>query len=348
LGELTLQKLVVEINRLPRDITFQSVGKKSQYRLHDVVLPNGPIFVERNNKIARISTNQLATIALACSNRPNYPLHVDRLFSAGGNTRSALETIIANTANFFVCKVQRIDNYTGEIKSEQRHFMYCPDEIHPIGEIHYKEYDSIISEVEVGVEFGEISFSNTTLADEFNNIEIKRTHTQIQIALIEIGNALNFNTWIAKNDQSIEYNNSPLKNHDGVIQTLDHVEILFNNNIKQAAEYVDCIWFTKDGKHIPAVIEIEHSTGVTSGMTRMSKLHSEMPSMRTQYVIVAPNVLRNKVVTEANQNIFSSISVGYMPYSTIRELYGLIQKYHIQGINHKFIESFIEPIIVEL
>jgi len=36
----------------------------------------------------------------------------------------------------------------------------------------------------------------------------------------------------------------------------------------QAALMIDCIWF-KNGKLMPAVMEVEHSTGVTSGLTRM-------------------------------------------------------------------------------
>lgn len=35
-----------------------------------------------------------------------------------------------------------------------------------------------------------------------------------------------------------------------------------------AANLIDCIWF-KNGKLMPAVMEVEQSTGVTSGLTRM-------------------------------------------------------------------------------
>lgn len=345
--ELTLQALVEDINQLPRNQSFRSVGGRSEYILKDVVLPEGPVIIQRGKNTVNISTNQLALVATACANRPNYPLHIDRLFSAGGNTRSVLETILVHTPHFFVCFPQRANTYTGELDSNQRHFMWCPDDSHPIGEVQEKIYESIISEIEVGVDFGDIQISSPTLEDEFENIDVKRTHIQIQIALIEIGRALNFQTWIAKNDQANQYNGAPLSEHPTVLQSLDKLDILYNHKIRQAAEYVDCIWFAENRNRIPAVIEVEHSTGVTSGMTRMQKLQSTMPSIKTQYVVVAPNRLRNKVVTEANQPIFKNLNVGYMPYSTVRELYGLIQKYQLKDVvDYQFIQPFIEMIVI--
>jgi type II restriction enzyme len=304
-------------------------------------------------KIASISTQQLARIALVCSNKPNYPLHVDRLFSAGGNTRSALETLLIHTPNFFICYPERMDNYTGEIRADQKHIMWCPEESHKLPEenanlagIMLRNYDEVITELELGVNFGEIGIPEHLLDNEFDTIEAKRTHTQMQIALVEIGRALNFKSWIARNDHYISYQNSTLGNFEGVIRSLQDAEVFYNNEIKEAASLVDCIWFTPDYRHIPAIIEVEHSTGVTSGFTRMRKLFDTMPSINTRYVIVAPNKMRNKVVSEANKDIYKALDANFMPYSTVRELFGLIQRYELKNVvNHSFVYPFMQRVL---
>lgn len=78
----------------------------------------------------------------------------------------------------------------------------------------------------------------------------------------------------------------------------------------------------------------------------MHKLKSTMPSLATTFTVVAPNYLRNKVVTEANQRIFKDLQARFMPYSAVRELYGLIQRYALTGVvDHNFIYPFMERIV---
>jgi type II restriction enzyme len=168
----------------------------------------------------------------------------------------------------------------------------------------------------------------------------------MQVALIEIGNALNFRTWIARNDRSIEVGGTKLGEFPGVIRSLGEIPILYTNEIKEAASLIDCIWFTQNIDRIPAVIEIEHSTGVISGLVRMQKLHSLAPALSTTFTIVAPNELRNKVVNEANQSVFRVLNTKYMPYSTVRELYGLIRRYSLTDVvDHTFIKPFMENVV---
>src|SRR5205823_462000 len=120
----------------------------------------------------------------ACNNRPNFPIHVDRLYSGGGNSRQAFEAILARTPHFFVCKPDRVDVYTGEIQKNLKHIMWCPDETHILGEIKDKPYREVITEVELGLDFGQIQITEANLGKEFSSIEAKTTHIQMQIALI--------------------------------------------------------------------------------------------------------------------------------------------------------------------
>ncbi len=348
--KLTITDLLNEIDALGMERIYDYFSGLSKLQITRIQKPEGPISFNRwNNQlesgIGSISTAQLARIATICSNKPNYPLHVDRLFSAGGNSRSALETLLAYTPHFFMCFPVRFDSYTGEMLQNLKHIMWCPDKQHPLGEIGISEYNETITELELGLDFGQIGITSEMLSDDLDSIEAKTTHTQMQIALVEIGNALNFRTWIAANDRHIPVRDTTLGRLPGVIQSLEDVDILYKSQAKQAASLLDCIWFTKDFSRIPAVMEIEHSTGVTSGLTRMHKLQSVIPAVSINFTVVAPNHLRNKVVKEANQTIFRELRTRFMPYSTIRELYGLIQRYHLTNVvDHTFIEPFMEAI----
>lgn len=353
--KLTVAQLVDQISQLDGNRIYSYVSGRSRLKIVSITRPEGPIgFVNINDdgtlgRSGSISSQQLAKIAIVCSSKPNFPLHIDRVFSAGGNSRSALETLLAYTPNFFICYPERVDSYTGEILTNLKHIMWCPDKKHSLGEIKVDEdYREIITEIELGIDFGYIELNQSHLSDEFASIEAKRTHTQMQIALIEIGNALNFRTWIAKNDRSIGVGDSKLGQMSGVVQSLDEIRLFYKPEIRDAASLVDCIWFADNDDRIPAIIEIEHSTGVTSGLTRMKKLRDTFPSISAAFAIVAPNELRNKVIIEANQKVFRDLRARYMPYSTVRELYGLMQRYSFSGlVDHSFINAFMERVVEE-
>lgn len=352
--KLKTADIVNALSQLGTKQAYSYPSGRGRIRVVEVTKPEGPIkFLRWGNQQSEasassgsISVNQLATVASVFSGKPDYPIHFDRLFSAGGNSRAALEALLAHTPHFFICYPRKTNPYTGEAESDLKHLMWCPNDNHPLGEVREKQYDQIISEVEFGISYGDIHIESETLEKEFASIEAKKTHTQMQVALVEIGNALNFRTWIAKNDRSIAVGSAQLGKLEGVIQSLDEIQILYNAEIKQAASLIDCIWFSKDFKHIPAVIEVEHSTGVTSGMTRMLKLKQSMPSINANFTIVAPDALRNKVVSEANNAVFRPLNARFMPYSTARYLYGLMQRYNLtKVVNHTFVEPFMETIV---
>jgi type II restriction enzyme len=351
--QLTASDLVNQIALLEIGQSYKYVSGRSALRIVEITKPEGPIIFENveadgsSGRSGSISREQLARMAYYCSTRPNYPLHVDRIFSAGGNTRSAFETLLAYTPHFFICYPKRVDIYTGEVLTNLKHFMWCPDKEHPLGAWRTTEYEELVSEaLDLGVEFGRITITEADLGTEFENIEAKTTHTQMQIALIEIGNALNFQTWIARNDRSIQVRDTTLGNLEGVIQSLEDVGIFFRRDMKEKAALIDSIWFAEDGSRIPAVLEIEHSTGVTSGLTRMSKLRETLGDITPTYTVVAPDQLRNKVVKEANDRLFRALKVRFMPYSTVRELYGLVKRYPLSGIvDTQFVRAFMEQIV---
>ena len=351
---ITSQEIVNWIDRLDKSKTYKYPTGNSSLKIIEVNKPEGPIkFLrwkptedESSASEAIISENQISTVSLVFSRKPNYPIHFDRLFSGGGNSRSSLETLLALTPHFYICYPQKASLYNGEIRSNLKHIMWCPDDAHTLGEIHRKDYEQVISEVEYELDFGEIHLDKNDLTDEFDSIEAKKVHTQMQVALVKIGNSLNFKTWIASNDRSIMVGACRLGDLPGVISSLDQISILYSDDSKRFSSLIDCIWFSDDFRYIPAVIEVEHSTGVTSGLTRMLKLKETIPAVTMPFTIVAPNDLRNKVLAEANTPAFKSMRTRYMPYSTVRELYGLLQRYNLKNtVERTFIEPFMEEMV---
>ena len=97
---------------------------------------------------------------------------------------------------------------------------------------------------------------------------------------------------------------------------------------------------------MPAVMEIEHTTGVTSGLTRMLNFSNKIPPIQTRYVIVAPDEDRDNVIEKANKEIYRDLNLKYFPYSAVEELYVICQRRHIRGVNDDFLDCYMEPIIV--
>jgi type II restriction enzyme len=345
--------LVKEIARLGINKTYGYYTGRTKIKITEIIAPEGPInFIRWDSRESEntatsgsISIKQLSTAASVFSGKPNYPIHFDRLFSAGGNSRSAFESLLAYTPQFFICYPQRTNPYTSSLEKKLKHIMWCPSDKHEIGNIGQKEYEQVISEIEFDTDFEKISVTEEMLNEEFDSIAAKKTHTQIQVALVKIGNAFNFHTYIARNDQSILVGDTQLGKMDGVIQTLDVAKILYKIESKRAASLIDCIWFTDDYDFIPAVIEVEHSTGVTSGLTRMLKFKQTIPATEMTFTIVAPDELRNKVVSEANNLAFRKLKARFMPYSNVRFLYGMIQKFSVKDVEGKIVESFMEKIV---
>jgi hypothetical protein len=176
------------------------------------------------------------------------------------------------------------------------------------------------------------------------DINVRRRHAQIQIALLMIGKQLGYRVWIARNDKGILYKGRKLGEIEGVIATLEDVKLMqvYEKAIK-AALMIDCVWFKND-KLMPAVMEVEHTTGVTRGLTRMKGLFDILPALQqTRYVIVAPDEEKGKVITEANKPQFKDLNTRFFSYSSVEELYSLCQRRRLKGVTEEFLDCFMEP-----
>lgn len=355
---LTASNLVSAINQLPLDREYQYINPRNKGRIivHNIVGTEGPVQIRRYNpskgetsknaKIENISTAMLWRLANAMNEEA--PVNVDIVFGASYNTRSVLEALLAHSPQFYFCNPGRIQFLNGrrEVKKGHKHIVFRPNDPHENG---------VLCKTNITYDISSFSHEIVQRGLELDNfkpiptmtIEQKRDHARIQVALVLIGQQLGFRTWVAQNDRGIEYEGKRLAEMEGVIDRLASEQVVsaYPKGI-EAAKLIDCIWF-RNGRLMPAVMEIEHSTGVTSGLNRMKGFYHEGPQLRdVRWTIVAPDEDRKKVLRKAQVEQFSELQTKYFPYSAVMELYSICERRKIRGVTDEFLDCFMEDCIV--
>lgn len=324
--------------------------------MDEVQLPAGPIRFRRWNpnkgetfqeaKIESISSEMIWRVANAI--QEGDPFNIDRIVGASYNTRSVLEALIALTPEFYFCYPGRIKDIDGHssIEHGHKHLVWLPSEPHQAGVLCEKKVPNMaISEIPMQ----SVTYDNLVLPPDMviggeMDIEVVRRHTQIQIALYLIGLQLGYRTWIAQNDKGILYKDKPLVEQPGMVHSLnDEGMISAFPGAEPSARFIDCIWF-QNHRFMPAVMEVEHTTGVTSGLTRMKGLQDRIPALKTRYVIVAPDEDRDKVVEEINRPQFASLDARYFAYSSVEELYYICTHRGLHGVTEEFLDCYMERV----
>lgn len=358
---LTASNIVKAIEQLPKDQWFEYISDKTNTKVKvvRVTRPEGPITIKRYSSpkgspaaatATSISVQMIWRIANAF--QPGTPINFDRVLGASYNTRSALEALMGHTPEFYWCTPGRIElaNSTQEIKPGHKHLLWRPDAPHKNGVLEKFNTDMVISEIPSANAIYEALSLPNVIGQGITDINVQRRHLQIQIALVSIGHQLGFRTWVARNDQGITYGNKKVGELDGVIVSLEQENLLKSwNDAVQAALHIDCIWF-RNGKFMPAVMEVEHSTGVVTGLARMKRLKDQLPSFKTRWVIVAPDEERSKVMKETNEPQFHDLNTMFFPYSAVDELYALCQNRKLtnKAVNEEFLDCFMEPCVPAL
>ncbi|HGG5994762.1 TPA: restriction endonuclease [Salmonella enterica subsp. diarizonae serovar 61:r:z53] len=351
---LTAMNLVNAIANLPKNRLFDYVNEVNAGKIAIVSIqqPEGPIRIKRfnpvkgetleNARVDSISSQMLWRLANAI--QEDAPINLDRVFGASYNTRSVIESLLAHTPQFYWCKLDRLQviNTRQTIKKGHKHIIYLPNTPHENGKLSEYKANIVISEMKTEVVYQSIDL-DTIRPVENMSIEEKRRHAQIQIALVKIGHYLGYRTWVAANDRGLKYNGKAIAQMDGVIDSLSHEKVLSSyEEAIEGARLIDCIWF-RNGKLMPAVMEIEHSTGIRSGLIRMKNFCDYAPRLQDiRWTIVAPDEYRSKVIECANMPQFRELNTKFFPYSAVEELYSLCERRRPKGITDQFLDSFME------
>ncbi|MDR2095219.1 MAG: hypothetical protein LBP76_06840 [Treponema sp.] len=357
---ITAANIVNELDHLNKNVYYNYIDRSNRnvIKIARIERPEGPIYIKRGKFTAgadvstageiSISANMIWRVANAI--QEDVPLNIDRIVGASYNTRSVFESLLAYTPSFYVTYPGRIENNVSasKIKAGHKHLIYLPANPHQEGILREFKTTKVISEIPSQLAIYEsLAITQTSPGGDRGaiDIEVERRHAQIQIALYLIGRQLGFKTWIAQNDRSIVYNNQKLGEMEGIVISLKDQQLLmaYQDAVK-AALLIDCIWF-KNGKLMPAVMEVEHSTGVISGLSRMKNFKDRFPPFPTRYVIVAPDEDRKKVLQECGKQQFRDLNPLYFPYSSVEELYSLCQRRNLKGVTEDFLDCFMEKTV---
>ena len=191
---LTASNIVKAIMGLPTNRWYEYINmrSKSQVRVVSTAGPEGPITVERQNptkgsvKKETISSKMIWRIANAFS--PNTPINFDRVLASSYSTRSLLEALMAHTPQFYWCTPGRIElvNNSTEIQVGHKHLMWTPEHPHKNGVLAKSLLGSeqAISEIPSQTVTYEALTALGSATSTPLDIQVKRRHLQIQIALI--------------------------------------------------------------------------------------------------------------------------------------------------------------------
>ncbi len=354
---LTASNLAYFINQLDKQQTFNYINPRNKglIKLVNVTLPEGPISIkrwilgkrtEKEAKVESISTEMLWRVANSFIE--NTPVNFDRVLGGSYNTRSVLEALLAHTPQFYFCNPGRFETKASVTvtKKGHKHLLWRPNEPHKRGIVQKAEVAGVVLEVAVHDAYlPRTDLINLPSQNEIPISNTDRRHCFMQVALYHIGKQLGYKTWIAQNDKGIIHDGKRIAEHAGVIEKLDSEKVLMAySEAQKRAKFIDCIWF-QNGKLMPAVIEVEHSTGVTSGLDRMRHLQSEIPAINTRYVIVASDENRQKVVNEANKQHYKPLDTRFFSYSSVEELLALCTRRKIQGVTEHFLDCYMEKVV---
>jgi len=319
-----------------------------EIQIVSVRLPEGPVAIRRRKPgmqwggAERIGSRMIWRVANALNSR--LPVNVDRVLAGSYNTRSVLEALLALTPEIYTCLPGRIENLGGivSIKRGHKHILFDPERVHAPGRVVFRDLGEnfVIGEVPGG-DFAYDVAPPPLRADL--PPEIARRHSQIQVALAEVGRALDLRTWLAVEDHGIVHDGKNIMQFPFIVQALEEERVLSNYaEAMDVARHIDCLQFNGG---LPFVFEVEHTTGVTSGLSRMLHFSEKAPHLKTNFVVVAPDEDRRRVMERARQAQFRELAPLYLPYSGVEELYALTRKRHgsIRGVDKSFLFNFMEP-----
>ena len=110
----------------------------------------------------------------------------------------------------------------------------------------------------------------------------------------------------------------------------------------EAAQRVDCAWFLRDGLDMPFVFEIEHSTKIKSGLTRLQELRSKLPEgLPVRWTIVAADSEFEKVRQLALREQFRSLKAKFMPYSAVDDLRLRCEQRGLKGTTIDYVDNYL-------
>ncbi|MDT8067942.1 MAG: hypothetical protein ROO76_07205 [Terriglobia bacterium] len=149
-----------------------------------------------------------------------------------------------------------------------------------------------------------------------DNISIA-SHESAEAILLMLGNLLGYDTYTP--DASRTYDGQKL----GQIATLDDLPAFSSEKVMDSVRNIDVVWLKDEWPEY--FFEVEHTTGVTSGLLRIYQAHK----LSTKFFIIGPADVLKKYEKEVQKSPFASIQHKYRfrSYDELRQMYLLTSRY---------------------
>lgn len=170
-------------------------------------------------------------------------------------------------------------------------------------------------------------------------------HTAIQYLLLQLGHAMGFAVWVARNDYHRPYDGKKLSE---IFTLKSSLPLQFDEATTKTIEYIDVLWLK--GNAIVAAFEVESTTSIYSGLLRMSDLIAMQPNLNIPLYIVAPDERRDKVFTEVNRPTFSRLSpplvdvCRFISFSALRKRLAEVAPF-VRYLKPEFLEELSEECV---
>jgi hypothetical protein len=163
---------------------------------------------------------------------------------------------------------------------------------------HYYYIDGVLQIAQLSKQ-NDPDFSPSYKAETINRVE--NIHTTLQYELCGLGVLSGYNVYIPNSDRNKVIKNSQTINEDFKSHLVNNFK-----NMNSRSDDIDCLWVDTDGNVVKA-FEVENSTGVDSGMSRMASLQIDIPCY-----IVGTQDSYNKKFIELKETSYKSSNINFI------------------------------------
>lgn len=152
-------------------------------------------------------------------------------------------------------------------------------------------------------------------------------HTRIQYILVQIGRALNFDVFVARNDRHKVCDGQSLAQ----LTIPELPRICLANDAADSIPLIDVLWLRSGSDEIVAAFEVEKSTSIYSGILRMEDLARSLPQCKCALYLVAPDNREKEVVAQLKRpsfrNSLADLALSYIPFSELLKHHDALVKF---------------------
>lgn len=140
-------------------------------------------------------------------------------------------------------------------------------------------------------------------------------HTEMQLYLAQLGRALGYKVWVARNDHNRMWKGERLGNYSEAKLSLTLPELVYDT-----VALIDVLWLDGEGG-LACGFEVEKSTSIYSGILRLSDLALSIGSAAGAFYLVAPESREKEIRAQLIRPSFrhaEAVPFAYLLFADLR------------------------------